>query len=521
MPQDLNCPKCKHVFPVTEARHPVGVQCPGCEAELTAEFRKLATPVPGQPPYELLVKVGKPAGSPPTLPGGKKLRLDEDEEGKKRGGGSMAVVVVAGVGALLIALGGLGATGYVLFTNLDTSDATINNLNSGKGGSGGPKGGGTPGGGGPKGGGPKGGTPGGGGGPVEPPKPKDTFELKPVTGALPKITPPTLAADPTTVDLGGKVGQVAVGGGGKYIVMHFPDKGELQVFDASTGRIAATAPADTGDVRLAAGLSRVVLYVRGPKIFRVYSLPDLTKQFDASVDLVFSATSIALGSRTDGPLLVDAGFGELRLYDITGGSMTEIEGARGKPGVHSTDNGLRAAPDGTAFATFDGFGNGQKTIVLTTAGRKWQVPAGAKDANQVPFPGVDGNFYGNGVVVNKAGQDQRFGGVGTASNNWYVPAVSSGKYFLKIVPTTTGSGGKTKKTITVTVHESKKANTPVTGTPAFTGLPEFDEIVDVWGNIASDKPLDRHFFLVPEAKLLVILAGSKDKLVLRKIDLRN
>ena len=51
--------------------------------------------------------------------------------------------------------------------------------------------------------------------------------------------------------------------------------------------------ADTGDVRLAAGLSRVVLYVRGPKIFRVYSLPDLAKQFDASVDMFFSAPSIA------------------------------------------------------------------------------------------------------------------------------------------------------------------------------------------------------------------------------------
>ena len=62
--------------------------------------------------------------------------------------------------------------------------------------------------------------------------------------------------------------------------------------------------------------------------------------------------------------------------------------------------------------------------------------------------------------------------------------------------------------------------TPVAGTPTFTDLPEFDGIIDVWGNIGGDKPLDHHFFLIPEAKLLVILTGTKDKLILRKVDLK-
>jgi hypothetical protein len=527
MPLDLSCPKCNHVFPVTEARHTVGVQCPGCDAELTAEFRKVPPPVnPGQPPYELLVSVGKPPGAPPAVSGGgKKLRLD-DEDGPQRGGGSMTVVLLAGIGALLVTLGGLGATGYFLFTNLDTSDATVNTIsgntsggNTGSSGKGGNRGGtksgipvGAGGGGFPSF--PGGG--GGGGGFTEPPKPKDTFDLKPVSGPAPAFAPLALPSDPSTVDLGGKVGQVAVGGGGRYVVLHFPDKGQLGVFDACTGQFNAVA-ADTGDVRLAAGASRVVLYVRGPKIFRFYSLPDLSKQFDASTDLFFSAPSIAMGNRTDGPLLVDAAFGETRLYDVSGGEMKEIEGARGKPGIHSTDNGLRALPDGTAFATFDGFGNGQKTTLLHVQGRKWKVE---RDVNQVPFPGVDGHFYGNGVVVDKNGKDMKFGGVGAASNNWYVPATSSGKYFLKVAPVTVSSGGREKKTVSVTIHAAKKADTPAPGTRALTDLPEFEDLVDPWGNINWDKPLDRHFFLIPEAKLLVILNGKKDKLVLRSIDLK-
>ncbi len=527
MPLDLSCPKCNHIFPVTEARHPVGVQCPGCDAELTAEFRKLPTPVPGQSPYELLVSAGKPLGAASAVSGGgKKLRLD-DEDGPQRGDGSMTVVLLAGIGALLVTLGGLGAAGYFLFTNLDTSDATISHLSSNTG-SGGNTGGGSGKGGGNKGR-TKNDTPGGGGFPVtpggggggftEPPKPKDTFDLKPVSGPAPTFNQLTLPSDPNTVTLGGKVGQVAVGGGGRYIVMHFPDKGQLGVFDACTGQFNTIA-ADTGGVRLTAGASRVVLYIRGPKIFRFYALPDLSKQFDASTDLFFSAPAIAMGNRTDSPLLVDAGFGETRLYDITSGEMKEIEGARGKPGIHSADNGLRALPDGTAFATFDGFGNNQKTVLLTVQGHKWHVPPGAKDAFQTPFPGVDGHFYGNGVVVDKNGRDQRFGGVGTGSNNWYVPATSSAKYFLKVAPVTINSGGREKKTVSVTIHAAKKADTPVPGTRALTDLPEFEDLVDPWGNINWDKPLDRHFFLIPEAKLLVILNGKKDKLVLRSVDLK-
>ena len=81
MPLDLTCPKCTHLFPVTEARHPVWVQCSRCEADLTAEFKKVQAPLPGQPAYELLVTPGKPAGAAaPAAAGAKPLRLDDDEE---------------------------------------------------------------------------------------------------------------------------------------------------------------------------------------------------------------------------------------------------------------------------------------------------------------------------------------------------------------------------------------------------------------------------------------------------------
>jgi hypothetical protein len=46
-------------------------------------------------------------------------------------------------------------------------------------------------------------------------------------------------------------------------------------------------------------------------------------------------------------------------------------------------------------------------------------------------------------------------------------------------------------------------------------MPEFADMVDVFRGRVN-VPLNEHFFLVPEAKLLVILSGKRTELVLRR-----
>jgi hypothetical protein len=503
MPLDLNCPKCRHVFPVTEARHPVGVQCPGCDAELTAEFRRLPVPQPGESAYELLVSVGRPPGSPPLVPsGGKAMKLDEEE--KERHGGGMGTVIAAGLGALVVTLAGLGATGYFLFTHLDVEETSYSSSSPRSNNSGGRQnnnqnnnsnsfGPGIP------------GTPG-------QPKKIDRFDLKPESGILPPITPVTLPADPAVIDLsdaGGKVGALAVGGGGRYIVMHFPQKGLLGVFDASKGQMVAGVPADSGnDVKVAAGATRAVLAAPG-NVLRVYSLPDLRKEFDASSPME-GVKSIAMGSRTNGPILL-TGWpgGKLVLANLNANSITEVEGSRGEPGHHW--DMLRAAPDGTAFTTFDRFDPGNKVKLLTEFGGKWKL----KDLEQVPFPGVDKYLYGNGVISDRNGTGKSIG-VGLNSNNWVVPS-TTGSYFLKVVPGTAPGKGPQRKSVTVTIHTNRN-DTPVRNAPVFTDLGETAGLLDPFGNPVQ--PLDQHLFLIPEAKLLVVLNRDRNKLTLRKVDVR-
>jgi hypothetical protein len=512
MLQDINCPKCKYLFPVTQARHPVGVDCPKCDTGLTVEFRKRPAPVdPGEPPYEVLVEPGKPLNTAATsAASAKKLRHEEDEEETEAPGmgGSSFLVVFSALFASLLSIAALGATGYFLFTNLDTSDAALNNINT---------------------------TPapnanpgnkfpvlkGPGPAPVGPfgppgttPQPK-SFDLKPLTGPVPPIQEVSLPAELSTIALPSKVGAVAVGGGGRYVVMHFPERGLLGVLDANTGKIQAT-PADTGDVKLAAGLTRLVMLVPNAKIMRIYTLPDLKKLYDASSP-VEGLGSIAMGARTNGPMIGVGTFGGIHVMDVKDDGVQENENGRmDKLEMHWGGANLRATPDGMAYLTCEGYDRGKKTKLAFVEGKQWKR---REFSIPLPFAGADGNLYGNGLVANLQGVDLRAGGVGAGSGAWYIPAVcgASGA-FLKVVQAQ-GRGADNQKAVTMTIHRKGNANAPAAGTPQLTGLPEFAGLFDPWGNPASDHPLDCHFFLFPEAKLLAIISANKDKLILRKVEM--
>ena len=549
MLSNVTCPKCQCVFPVTEARQPIGIECPKCDAELTAEF--LA--IPGQRSLQLQVTVGHPASRTTfAFLAGKRKPTPARKRIEQINQNSMLGVMVVSLIALFISIGGLGATGYYLFNNVDgrvanrapTTQARI---------------------------------------PVTPtptpqttepvessPLPRQsTFELKPLLGPLPPITPPELAGD-STIDLdplGGRVGAISVGGGGRYIVMHFPDKGMLNVFDVSEGKFLGGIETDKGDVKMVAGLSWVITSMSGSNL-RVFTLPNLQWRYDVSIDLFSGISAMALGNRTDGPLLVSNSFGDVVLYNIGTANLKEIEGARKKPGIVATN--LRASPDGTAFLSYSiTFEPPQTRIakVLTESNRDWAVTN--LDA-AVTIPGPDGNFYGSSSPLDRLGQQLPM----TAKmavmpgRTWFIPQITKAGdvpltqqgYLVRVLtsmrlvqppvqvapvqpalpvpapapqlPTADVATTKPvdqpvaqpvqpirqyKPTLIVSIHTGANTVAIVPNTQMIAALPEFDGLFDANG---LPKPiLDQHFFLVPEAKLLVILSGDRMKLLLRKLNL--
>jgi hypothetical protein len=527
MPQDVNCPKCKHVFPVVQARHPVGVDCPACGKGLTVEFRKRPSPIdPGTPPYQLLVEVGKPlANRDESSSTAAKKRSQDDGDKKSTGNqGSMLLVLFASLGAFLIAIAGLGATGYFLFTNLDTTDSSITKLSNPGANTGGNK--------------PGGALPSGVPGVIPGTSPsinpglnpfprKGPFELKPVSGPAPTISPIGIdLSRPQMISLPSRVGAVAVGGGGRYIVFHVPDEAQLGVFDANTGQLTRV-PSDLGDVKVAAGLSRVVVLAANGTMLRVYSIQetngpdnrlDIIKQYETNV-LTRHLRQIAMGSKTNGPLACVNAMGGIALMSIQADSLQEIEEAR-KDDLGLATSFLRATPDGRCFLSFDNFENSRLKIAYEE-NKQWQK----RDLVLTPFPGArpDGDLYGNGLICDRKGVERSTGGVGAGSGQWLLPSTTgAGGAFLKVVMSQSGAGGKTKRSINVSVHTNRDTETLANGTTPWLGLPEFEGLLELRGNttvVARNKPLDQHLFLIPEAKLLVILSADRTKLFLRKCEL--
>jgi hypothetical protein len=528
MPLDANCPKCRHVFPITETRGAVGVSCPGCETELTAEFRRRSTPEPGQHPYELFISVGRPAGT--AAPAGpKKHRLpDDDESGMHRGGG-MGIVVLAGVGALVLAVAGLGATGYLLFSNLDTSDSSINKLSSNDEPKRGTRDAKTPGN-------PiiprpdrpkstprPGRTPPSVPGkfdPVELPvekKPSDTFDLRPMTGTPQEITPPPIdLKSPVTLKLPGPAEAVAVGGNGRYIIFHIPSTQQLTVFDASKGALVATEKVpEQFRLFLAGGQNRVVTCDLHSRILRSYTLPDLRKEFDFTSPLFHHPEGIAMGSGVNSPLLITDPFASVALFDLTKDGAKVVEGSKTENplgGLPAQPPNPRAAPSGNVFYFSRANNRGESTGILTVEGRKWK--AHSVDLTTAS-PSADSRYLlGFGRILDVGSRRPIGNWMGNdGSAVWYVGG-TSGRSFLRLAQTQ--QNGKSAVVLSAhlaaqTVERDKLA--VVIGI-----LPEVEGLIDWFQGVAE--PLDKHLFLIPDAKLLVVLPLTKDKLVLRKVDVK-
>lgn len=497
MPLDLTCPSCQAPFPVAEARHTVAVECPWCGAALAAEFRAPGSP---EPPVARVTR-GFPPFHAAFAP------LANAREGNARSGtppapGFAARSVAVLTAALILSAGGLGATGYFLFQGGDSATGNSRPPRPAPDSSPPPA------------------------LPDPPPPAKRSFELKPVYGQLPSFKIAYLPHDPMAVDLRqyGRLGSVAVGGGGRYFVLHYPDTGTLQVFDAVEPKTISRVTIEAGERKVAAGASLVVTSpaAAGGGAYQVFSLPGLERRPVASDALLSGVTALAMGSRTNGPLLAANAAGEVALFDVGAGGLTEVEGSRQRLGVPT--GSLRAYPGGSAFVAFADPTHGVR--VLTEARSEWRVNdlPGA-----TPVPGADGNYYGNGPPVDRTGRplDVATPCEYPPGRVWVLPQVTRPPkpnppppftqqgYLVKVVATPPAVPGGNHG-VTATVHWNGNLVDPHPKSPVITNVPELEGLLDPDG--ALKPTVDQHFFLVPEARVLVVVAADRTKLLVYRFN---
>ncbi len=313
------------------------------------------------------------------------------------------------------------------------------------------------------------------------------------------IRAPVLAGDRVEVPLPAPVADVAVGGAGRFLVLHLPQRQQLAVFDANEARVVKSIPV-ADSVKFAAGMDKLVVVRPADGAVERWSLLTFTREATGSLKMKVPPVAVAMGSASNGPLVVSGvdwpRLGETAFFDVL--TMTRVEMSFDPHNFFNTspDVFLRASADGRAFACAPD-GPGGNTLMCTWSAGRVRKFVGA--GGSFPVPGPDGRavYTGNGICT----VEQRpIAAVGAHC----VPA-HHGPYYLAL-PRADGGAGKR----TVSVHLEGDGR-------AFAFLADLDLLAGPAGNQDHLTP-DRRVHLIPDAKLLVTIPPGNDRLVLRPFD---
>jgi hypothetical protein len=349
------------------------------------------------------------------------------------------------------------------------------------------------------------------GGPLPPGKMQPPTErpILPPARPGPVNRPPRLATDQVEKMLPSTIADVAVGGGGRYLILYLPQERKLAVFDVSEAKIKGYVPAAGSSVKFAAGREKLLVALGGENIIQRWNLATLQREVTAPLPVQFKISLIGMGSNSDGPLLVASADGvwraELFFMDIMTLKKLPIK-QTGDSHIHIMEgDGVRASADGRVFGLWS-IWMGTRTLVL-----EGQEARGYHE-NGLPghlIPGPDGKV----IYTAKGRYNNHVKPLGDRSNDgpYCLPAVQ-GDYYLT-VKANSPQGRDKSVSGTLAVHVAGDERPLIT-------LPEMDLPASIHGQAPNSQtlPADKRIYFIPAANLIVIIPDSSDRLVLQRFD---
>jgi predicted Zn finger-like uncharacterized protein len=228
---------------------------------------------------------------------------------------------------------------------------------------------------------------------VKPPAEKLPIIPLPDRSKVP-IKPPALEGDKVARPLPSQVVDVAVGGAGRFLILHLPKVRQLAIFDANEGKFVKYLPVAADNAKIAAGLDKLVVVLPDQKLIQRWNLLTFEREVTANLPFSHQLTAIAMGSASSGPLLVQSvnwpAAGEMFLFDILTMKRYDPEGFKQHLPMDPNPV-MRASADGRLF----GFGNRGEAAVAVITGHDVKV---RRIEGQAVIPSPDGKYlYGDGV----------------------------------------------------------------------------------------------------------------------------
>jgi hypothetical protein len=313
-----------------------------------------------------------------------------------------------------------------------------------------------------------------------------------------KTTTAQLGAGQSEVKLPSDISDVAVGGGGKYLVLYLRKVHQFAIFDTNT-KTVKNLPVDSDDILFTAGAEKLIVVSLDQNIISRYNLKTLAREATAPMPIKGTVNAIAMGSNSLGPLLVLAS--GVSFLDPNSLALKSLSIKNWTGTDMSKRCQIRTSADGSVFSMAHG-GASFQTIVIED--NEAHMYSAHDDHSFLVIPGPDGRsiYATTGLFTPEA---KMIGDPNTyARNTLRIPA-THGDYYIEIDDT-----GR------IAVCLSGDSRTLIT-------LPQVCDISDYKGPVSARPdtifPRDKRIFLIPDARLIIGIPKTNDRLILQPFDL--
>lgn len=324
---------------------------------------------------------------------------------------------------------------------------------------------------------------------------REAAKLAPADPSSVVIIPPTITEGKVVKKLPDVFTDVAVGGGGRYLIFHLPKLKKLAVFDVNEARVTKYIAIAEDDVTFTAGLDCVVIGLKQANKLERWSLTTFELEKSAAPPFNENITGVLMGYASNGPLVVNGFF-----LDPTNFKMLPILSDKGNERPLGSALGRFVSGDGTVFGSWKSNQSPVEAITFVYEGGVVKRYEGGELMHVIPGPDGRSVYTAKGVVSPTLAR----GDADDSTYGYCLPAMR-GDYFLSLSSAHAGKGGG----FTVYLRGLKQ---PV----AKLDKAEHGVTFDGWDRERFG-PWKRVFF-VPDAKVIAVLPASNDQVVLHKFD---
>jgi S1-C subfamily serine protease len=324
----------------------------------------------------------------------------------------------------------------------------------------------------------------------------DAVRILPGDLSLVAIRPPPLAEEKVVKGLPEPYDDMAVGGGGRYLIFHLPRLRKLAVFDVNEARVTHYIPLAEDRVRFAAGLDKLVIGLSGKGAVERWSLSTFEREMTAFPESVGDVSSVIMGSASNGPVAVNGLFLDLQTL-----RPLPIKYPSQGPVAWGPTTRIPTSADGTVYGAWKTNYSPGESIILVLEGNELKRYEAGELGHIVPGPDGRVLYTAKGPVSN------RF----TRLNPWddklgYCLPATQGSYFLSLTSAEGDNGGGLS--VYLLGHQR-----PVARLDRFGHGLRFD------GWDREDYGAWKRIFLIPQANLIVVLPAANDRVVLHRFDI--